>query len=384
MVDQNNRSSRGLSLHSTLSKKGPLYTDNVSGFNNLIKVLRPQAKKNCLQVKELYNKFSNFITNIEEKVSKTLENKGDTIVNAYKSKIDTLKHRVHNLTTLEQNEESKCKENNKLYDQELALEWFKNQTKQLASKLMANENEYKELSNTIEGYKDEIAFMESQIKKKDNQLKSYIKLFQSAKEFVDQIIATVPHPLSPNDQQKYESIFNARVKKELKCTPKNIRRAIDFSSKANISRNLSFIPYTCKETQSKQKLKEPTYLDVNVNALYSEKIKEKEKIITNLRKRLLETENRRGEYEDLFVSCVECAKKECMRGKLTDSSRVRVLELLISNEGFINTIYNKIFARPKCKSTVSIFEKIHDSSVSEYSCRKYQGVVRRGKLEISS
>jgi hypothetical protein len=385
MEEKDNRSTRGLSLHSTLSKKGSLYTDNVSGLNNLIKVLKPQAKKNCLQVKELYNKFSSFISNIEEKVGKKLENKGDSIVSAYKNQIDKLKHRVHNLTNLEQTEETKFNENNKLYDQMIALEWFKNQTKQLASKLMANENEYKALAKTIASYKDEITFLESQIKKKDKQLKSYISLFKAAKEFTDGIIATLPAPLCNADKDRYDSIFKLEKKEaNLFKEASDIKKTIQFQIKTEMSRNRSFLPFTCKEPQNKQRPKEATYMDVNVNALYSSKAKEKDKTITNLRKQLLENDFKKGEYEDLFISCVESAKKESLKGKLTDSSRVRVLELLISNEAFINTIYKKIFSSSKSKSTVSIFEKSRDASVSEFSCRKYQGKVRRGKLEISS
>jgi hypothetical protein len=315
-------------------------------IGSLKNILPPNLQVSYAKSLDLYRQLQDYISNIEKKLEGIVEKKENDFLCAYKASMKNVQKELVEMKSKSDNINSKAIADNKIIDLSKALEWFENEALKLADIVAKQKKESTLLKETSESCQKERDFFEKQAKKWKKKTKLYKATTERAQALCYELINHVS-----GSKEKYKakceeafSLLNTRRHSEASVSIVNSNAHFNFK---DVQKGSQQEP-TINESQLKGVLREYADSVIMKNETIvkslNEKLELRQKEITKLKKALNEERNNKGEYEKLFVSCIKTVQQEGVSKEITGTSeKRRVIELLVSNDDFITTIYNTIF-----------------------------------------
>ncbi|CAD8107455.1 unnamed protein product [Paramecium sonneborni] len=299
---------------------------------------QPSSPHKLTRINDLKNQVENYLDMLESKVTLVKEKALSEFIVAYNGYMRQVKEDLKYLKEKSLEIEKFYKDNKSIQNMEQQLEWFREESVKLYTKIELKNKEIFELKFRLQEVEKENEFLEQQIKELMRKNKKYEVIRHTAS------VATEQAEQIKEPQQLFCTQPRPKRIMSGQAQPKHIKQLQDIFEKLTnddqtqiineIAQYVSFI----ENTQTKQ----IHLLRQKMNQAISQSTK---------------AFATRSEYEEFFIDCVEQVRKDIMRrrqnvqleNKLSDfnvfrkEDKLKVLELVLMNDRLLQTLHQKIF-----------------------------------------
>ncbi|CAD8107934.1 unnamed protein product [Paramecium sonneborni] len=309
----------------------------ISGKNYEDIQSQPSSPQKLTRINDLKNQVENYLDMLESKVTLVKEKALSEFIIAYNGYMRQVKEDLKYLKEKSIEMEKFYKDNKRIQNMEQQLEWFREESVKLYTKVEVKNKEIFELKFRLQEVQKENEFLEQQIKQLMRKNKRYEVINHTTSVITEQ-----------TEQIKEQQLFCTQPKQKRimsgQTQPKHIKYLQDMFDKITnddysqiinqIAQYVSFIENT--QTKQIQQLRQ------KMNQAISQSTK---------------AFATRSEYEEFFIDCVEQVRKDIIRrrkniqldNKLSDfnvfrkEDKQKVIELVLLNERLLQTLHQRMF-----------------------------------------
>ena len=342
--------------------------NEIREIGSLRNMLPAKSQANYNKSIDLYYQLQDYVGNIEKKLEGVVERNENDFLIAYRSSMTAIQKQLQNLKLKSDEAESQMKIDTKVKDLTKALEWFEKESLKLADTVTKQKKEMLDFKVAIDNVRTENEFLTKQIKKSKAKYKKFKEIMDQAKEIIEKSQPSITDNLAINMLNSLRNlILEQNSQQDKALTPEISRKpsqAVAYSTrdlkKRQNSALISNVPKSSLTESQIQSLIKEYIVSSNqktggsINSL-NEKLAQKQKEIIKLKAMLNEEKTNKGKYEELFIECIKTIKQDGAIKDITSTEKRRVIELLISNEEFITSVYNALFGEKHQQEISSLF-----------------------------
>ncbi|CAD8198375.1 unnamed protein product [Paramecium octaurelia] len=289
------------------------------------------------RINDLKNQVENYLDMLESKVTMVKERALSEFVIAYNGYMRQVKEDLKYLKEKSVEMEKYYKDNKRIQNMEQQLEWFREESVKLYTKIEVKNKDIFELKFRLQEVQKENEFLEEQIKQLMRKNKKYEVIRHTTSVVTEQA-----------EQIKEQQLF---------CTQPRPKRIMSGQAQPKHLKQLQDIFDRVANDDQNQIINE---IAQYVSFIENSQTKQIQLLRQKMNQAICQSTKAfatRSEYEEFFIDCVEQVRKDIMRrrqnaqvdNKFSDfnvfrkEDKFKVLELVLMNEKLLQTLHQKLF-----------------------------------------